>query len=221
MTRLARRALILVSICCSALTGAAQNRPDFCEPVPDALLGGMQAPYGRQVAPNGNVYCEGLLRRPIALAPTSIVSVKQDQAGNSLFEPNKIASLTWCDDSPQPVHVQLRSLKSPMFALDAMNKVKFDWRTDLIARWQPNWTDIAALGIRQATIGGQTYKLVVPRRSCAGYSVSYSFMVQSKTPILLTTALIEPIEPSNPLETVKRLWVRLVRSPLDTSANPR
>ena len=203
MMKLACRALIFVSVCCSGLTGAAQDRPSFCEPVPDALLGGLQAPYARQVAPDGSPYCEGLLRRPIFLPPPSVVSVKQDQAGNYLFVPNKIGSLTWCDDSLESVHVRLRSLKSPMFALDAMNKAKFDWRTDLIAKWQPDWNNIAALGVREAAIGGQTYKLVVPLRSGAGYSTSYSFIVQSKTPIHLTTALIEPLQPPTQPEAVK------------------
>jgi hypothetical protein len=199
MMRLALRALMYVSICCSPLPGLAQDRPAFCEPVPDALLGGLQAPYARQVGPNGDVYCEGLLRNPIALPPTSVVSVKQDQAGNSLFAPNSMASLTWCDDSQKPVRLRLRSCKSPMFALDAMHTGKFEWRTDLIARWQPDWRNIAALGIREDTIGGQTYKLVVPLRNGAGYSNSYSFIVRSKTPLHLTAALIEPLQtPSHP-----------------------
>lgn len=193
--RLAMHTVIFVSICGSALAGAAQDRPAFCEPVPDALLAGLQAPYARQVAPDNNVYCEGLLRNPIALPPISVVSVKQDQAGNSLFVPNRVASLTWCDDPKEPVHVRLRSFKSPMFALDAMHTVKFEWRTDLIAKWQPDWTNIAALVTREVAIGGQTYKLVVPLRNGAGYSSSYAFVVRSKTPLHLTTALIEPLEP--------------------------
>jgi hypothetical protein len=205
--RLATHTVIFVSICCSALPGAAQNRPEFCEPVPDALLGGLQAPYARQVAPDNSVYCEGLLRNPIALPPTSVVSVKQDQAGNFLFLPNRIASLTWCDDPQKPVRVRLRSFKSPMFAMDAMHAGKFEWRTDLIAKWQPDWRNIAALGIREDTIVGQTYKLVVPLRNGAGYSSSYSFIVRSKTPLHLTTALIEPLEPPNKPELVKVTFV--------------
>src|SRR5258708_7156832 len=105
MVRVAIQIAILVSVCCPALVATAQNRPAFWEPVPDALLGGLQAPYARQVGPQGDVYCEGLLRTPIALPPTSVVSVKQDQTEISPFVPNKTASLTWCDDSPEPVHV--------------------------------------------------------------------------------------------------------------------
>jgi hypothetical protein len=90
-----------------------------------------------------------------------------------------------------------------MFALDALSKVKFDWRTDLIAKWQPDWMNIAAMGIRDATIGGQTYNLVVPLRNGAGYSASYSFIVQSKTPIHFTIALIEPVQAPNQPEAVK------------------
>ena len=137
MMRLAIHTVILVSVGCSALAAPAQDRPAFCEPVPDALLGGLQAPYSRSVAPDGSVYCEGLPRNPIALPPTSVVSVKQDQVGNAVFVPDKMASLTWCDDSHESVHLRLRSFKSPMFALDAMKTVKFEWRTDLIAKWRP------------------------------------------------------------------------------------
>ena len=207
MIRLAIQIAMFISICCSALAAAAQNRPDFCEPVPDALLGGLQAPYARQVGPEGDVYCEGLLRNPIALPPTSVVSVKQYQVENFPFVPNKTASLTWCDDSQEPVHVRLRSFKSPMFALDAMKSVRFEWRTDLIAKWQPDWRNIAAIGIREATIGGQIYKLVVPLRDGAGYSSSYSFIVRSKTPIHLTTALIEPLQAPNQPEAVNVTFV--------------
>jgi len=207
MMRLANHTMIFISICCSALPGAAQDRPAFCEPVPDALLGGLQAPYARQVAPDNNIYCEGLLRNPIALPPTSVVSVKQDQAGNCLFVPNRIASLTWCDDPQEPVHVRLRSFKSPMFALDAMHTHKFEWRTDLIAQWQPDWRNIAAIGIREANIGGQTYKLVVPLRNGAGYSSSYAFVVRSKIPLHLNTALIEPLQPPNQPEAVAVTFV--------------
>lgn len=207
MMTLARRIVIFVSICFSALAGAAQDRPAFCEPVPDALLGGLQAPYARQLAPDNNVYCEGLLRNPIALPPISVVSVKQDQATNSLFAPNKVASLTWCDDPKEPVHVRLRSFKSPMFALDAMHKVKFEWRTDLIAKWQPDWKNIAAMGTREATNGRQTYKLVVPLRNGGGYSSSYAFVVRSKTPLHLTTALIEPIQPPNQPELINVTFI--------------
>lgn len=205
--RVAIQIVIFGSICCSALPGAAQNRPAFCEPVPDSLLGGLQAPYLRRVAPDGSVYCEGLLRNPIALPPTSVVSVKQDQVGNPVFVPDKMASLTWCDDSQESVHVRLRSFKSPMFALDAMKTVKFEWRTDLIAKWQPDWNNIAAMGIREATIGGQTYKLVVPLRNGPGYSSSYSFVIQSKAPVHLTAALIEPVQPASQPEVVNVTFV--------------
>jgi hypothetical protein len=195
MMKLARRALMFALVCCSALTSAAQDRPSFCEPITDALLGGLQAPYARQIAPDGTAYCEGLLRTPISLPPPGVVSVKQDQEGKFLFVPRKTASLTWCDDSTEPVHVQLRSLKSPMFALDAMNKVKFDWHGDLIATWQPDWANIAALGVRETTIAGKTYKVIVPLRYGAGYSTSYSFIVQSKAAIHFTAVLIEPLQP--------------------------
>lgn len=207
MMRLAMQIVIFVSICCAALAGAAQDRPSFCEPVPDALLGGLQAPYARQVAPDNTFYCEGLLRNPIALPPTLVVSVKQDQAANSLFLPNRIASLTWCDDPQEQIHVRLRSLKSPMFALDAMHAHEFEWRTDLIAQWQPDWRNIAAIGMREAKIGRQNYKLVVPLRNGAGYSSSYSFMVRSKMPLHLNAALIEPLQPPNQPEVVAVTFV--------------
>jgi hypothetical protein len=188
-------ATFFVSIACSALAQGGESRPAFCEPVPDALLGGLQAPYARKVTPDGDVYCEGLLRNPIALPPTTVVSVKQYQSGAFRFTPGKIASLTWCDDAREAVHVRLRSMKSPTFALDAMQKGKLDWRSDLISKWQPDWTNISALAIREIAIEGRNYKVLVPLRNGQGYSSSYSFVVQSKTPLHLTLALIEPIVP--------------------------
>jgi hypothetical protein len=107
---------LLVLTYCSALAQRREERPSFCEAVPDALLGGLQAPYARQVSPDGAVYCEGLLRNPIALPPTTVVSVKQYQVDDFRFIPGKIASLTWCDDDSEAVHVRLRSMKFPAFA---------------------------------------------------------------------------------------------------------
>ena len=133
----------IVLLCFPILAGAAE-RPNYCAPVADALLGGLAAPYARQVAPDGSVYCEGLLRSPISLPPPEVISVKQDQAVNS-FVRGSIAVLTWCDESPSATHVQLRSMKEPLFALDALDTGKFEWRADLIATWQPEWSQIAAL----------------------------------------------------------------------------
>jgi hypothetical protein len=165
MTREAIRIVIFAAIGCSSFTAVGQNRPAFCEPVPEALLGGLQAPYARQTAPDGNVYCEGLLRSPIALEPPTIISLKQDQTGDYTFVPGKVASVTWCDDSHELVHVRLRSVKPPLFALDAMHADKFEWRSDLIATWQPNWNSLAAIANRDSVVGGQTYKALLPLRN--------------------------------------------------------
>jgi len=191
---------ILGFICCSVLAAPAQERPAFCEKLADAFLGQQQAPYARQVAPDGSVYCEGLVRNPIALVPPSIVSVKQDQGGDSSFAPGRIATLTWCDESQEPVHVKLRSMSDARFALDAQHRTRFEWRTDLIATWQPNWKNLAALGIRETPLSGRLQDVYVPLRNGAGYSSSYSFVVQSTRPVFLTTALIQPTEPlGNPV----------------------
>ena len=78
-----------------------------------------------------------------------------------------------------------------------MHTGKFEWRTDLIATWQPDWKNLVALAIRDAVVAGKSYKVLVPLRNGTGYSSSYSFIIQSRGPLHLTTALIEPIQPSN------------------------
>ena len=146
------------------------------------------------MTPKGDAYCEGLLRTPIALPPTMVVSVKQDQAESIIFAAGRTASLTWCDDGREAAHVRLRSMKLPAFALDASDKGKFEWRTDLIAKWQPDWRNIGAMVTRETAVAGRNYKLLLPARSGFGYSSSYSFVVQSRNPLHLTLALLEPLE---------------------------
>lgn len=190
----------LMSCCCAGAIG--QALPEFCQKVSTSLLGGLQSPYARQVAPDGSVYCEGLLRRTIGMEPPLVISVKQEQSSNVTFAQGKSAALTWCDELNQPVHVQLRSIKSPLFALDAMHTAKFEWSADSIARWQPDWQDIAALGIRPGIFGGHPHDVVVPLRYGAGYANSYVFVIQSKIPLHLTKVLIEPMQA--PFEPVLR-----------------
>lgn len=174
----------------------AQSRPAFCEPIPDALLGGLVMPYAVHTAPDGTVYCEGLIRNPIALQPPTVVSLKQDQTEEPTFERDKTGTLTWCDDSNNAVRLSLRSLVNPLFALDAMHySNRFEWRTDLVAEFQPNWSMLGALGSREIPIMGHDYQVLVPLRNGNGYSSDYVFVVHSKDPIYLTKALIEPIAP--------------------------
>jgi hypothetical protein len=192
----------VIWLCFATHVQAAENRPDYCAPVSDALLGGLAAPYARQVAPDGSVYCEGLLRNPIALQPPQVVSVKQDQAVNSGFAAGSVAALTWCDESRLPVHLQLRAMKPPLFALDALHTGKFEWRADLIATWQPDWNQVAALATRGAAVEGHTHEVVVPVRMGPGYSSHYSFVVRSNTMVHLTNALIEPVNAATKPEIV-------------------
>jgi len=194
MTGSVPRTLIFAAICCSALPAISQNRPAFCESIPDALLGGLAAPYARQVAPDGSAYCEGLLRNPIALQPPSVISLKQDQSADTRFQKGQTANLTWCADAGDSIHVRLRSISIPLFALDAVHANHFEWRSDLVAQWQPDWKNLAALGSRDVLIGGHSYRVLLPLRSGTGYSSIYSFTVQSKLPIHLTSALLEPLD---------------------------
>jgi hypothetical protein len=172
-----------------------QSRPAFCEQVPDALLGGLQAPYGQHTTPDGKSYCEGLLVNPIALLPPSVVSLKQSQASVPPFASGIIDSLNWCDDPTLPVHIRLRSTKVPFFGLDALQPGTFKWRTDMIATWQPNWDNLAAIGTREVTIAGYKNTVFIPLRMGSGYSSVYSFMVQAQAPISFSKALIQPIQP--------------------------
>jgi hypothetical protein len=183
-------------VCSSAGVALGQSQPAFCEKVPDALLAGLQAPYAQETSADGKPYCEGLLVNPIALLPPSVVSLKQSQSTVPPFAAGTIVSLNWCDDPTLPVHIRLRSQKVPLFGLDALEAGSFKWRSDLIATWQPNWTNLAAIGAREVTIDGTKSTAFVPLRVGPGYSNIYSFMLQSHTPISLTKALIQPIEPA-------------------------
>ena len=196
MIRKALYVWAIAAICCPSLLATCQSRPAFCDSIPNALLGGLAAPYAPQVAPDGKVYCEGLLRNPIALQPPTVISLKQDQAAVSTFVQGNIATLNWCDDPANSIHVRLRSTTAPPFALDAEHPGRFEWRADLIARWQPEWKNLAALGSRNISLNGQSYDVLVPIRNGAGYSSVYTFTVQSKIPIHLTSALIEPLDSS-------------------------
>jgi hypothetical protein len=64
---------------------AYEDLPTFCASVSPALLGGLEAPYKQQRAPDGTVYCEGLLPKPIAIPPVRVVSVKQAQSPDITF----------------------------------------------------------------------------------------------------------------------------------------
>lgn len=187
--------IIIAILCSSGGTVLGQSRPAFCEQIPDALLGGLQAPYAQQTSPEGKSYCEGLLVKPIALLPPSVVSLKQSQVSVPPFTSGAIASLNWCDDPKLPVHIRLRSTKIPFFGLDALQPGSFKWRTELIATWQPNWNNLAALGTRKVIVAGHKYDVFVPLRIGTGYSSVYSFMLHSQTPISLSKALIQPIQP--------------------------
>jgi hypothetical protein len=77
--------------------------------------------------------------------------------------------------------------------LDALQTGKFEWRADLIAKWQPDWSQVAALATRQAPIEGHNQEVVIPIRMGPGYSNQYSFIVQSKALVHFTSALIESV----------------------------
>lgn len=194
MIRSAFHGLIVALICLSGVAQAQHDRPSFCEPIDDALLGGLEAPYARHLAADKIPYCEGLLRVPTALPPAMVVSVKQHQS-KVRFAQGKIATLTWCDGAQQLVHVKLRSLRSPLFALDAVHKSAFRWPSDLIAQWQPDWDNVAATASRRATINGHSYNVLIPVRSGIGTSASYSFVIQSAKAVHPKYALLQRLDP--------------------------
>jgi hypothetical protein len=197
-------ALILHLITSGTPSKAAEKVPGFCASVPATLLDGLEAPYERQTNLDGTAYCEGLLRKPIAIPPVRVVSVKQAQSPDLRFASGTKAVLSWCSSYPttMPVHLQLRSLKSPFFALDAEHANKFEWNSDLIARWQPIWTNIAALATGEADLNGRKTEVVFPVRQGLGYSASYQFLVHSARPILLTLALLEPAGKASKTEAI-------------------
>jgi hypothetical protein len=186
---------IVAALCFSGEIALGQSRPAFCDQIPAELLTNLQAPYAQQTSPDGKAYCEGLLVNPIALLPPTVVSLKQSQVGVPRLAPGTIASLNWCDDRTVPVHIRVRSTKAPFFGLDALQPGSFKWRTNMIATWQPNWDNLAAIATKDYPIGGHKYTVYVPLRMGVGYSGIYSFMLHSQTPLALSKALIQPVEP--------------------------
>ncbi|WP_141837908.1 hypothetical protein [Herbaspirillum sp. SJZ107] len=148
------------------------------------------------------------MRAPIAFAPLRIISVKQQQDPKPQFAVGSTALLRWCDEPNAPVHLALRSMKAPMFALDALQAGQFRWSADLIAQWQPDWNSIAARGTREIEISGQKYEVFLPLRIGLGYTNNYSFTVNGKLPVRLTTALIESISSPGPPEIIRIVSVR-------------
>ena len=195
MIRALLKMTMIAMLCTVDVATLGQSRPAFCEQIPDAMLGGLQSPYTQQTGPDGKPYCEGLLVNPIVLLPPTIVSLKQTQASLPPFVSGATASLNWCDEPTSPVHIRLRSTKIPFFGLDALEPGSFKWRTDVIATWQPRWDNLAAIGTRETTVAGHKYILVVPLRLGPGYSSVYSFMIRAQTPVTLSKALIQSIQP--------------------------
>ena len=81
------------------------------------------------------------------------------------------------------------------YALDAMHSTRFEWKTDKIASWQPNWQKLAALVDHISSIQGSNTDVFVPLRVGQGYSSDYSFILRSSSPLHLTKALLQPAEP--------------------------
>ena len=174
----------------------AQARPSFCDQIPPSMLAGLQAPYSVRTDKTGKPYCEGLLLNPIALIAPTIVSVKQAQPVPNLFSRQSTATLSWCDNSGDAVHLSLRSTVVPFFGLDAMEREPFTWPTDVIATWQPDWSRLSALATRTDTQQGRTYTVSIPLRVGSGYANSYAFLIHSKILTSFNKALVEPVAPA-------------------------
>jgi hypothetical protein len=89
-----------------------------------------------------------------------------------------------------------------LFALDGLQKEKFEWRADLIATWQPKWSLLAALATRQTSIEGKSQEIVLPVRMGTGYSSQYLFVVHSKALAHFTVALVESVDAATKPEII-------------------
>src|SRR5688500_5787593 len=69
--------------------------PTFCHVVDPELLAGVSPPYAVRTE-GGMTWCEGILRKPIAVSPLVVLSVKAGPRAHAL-EPGKPAKLVWCD----------------------------------------------------------------------------------------------------------------------------
>ena len=172
----------------------AQARPSYCEPIADGMLKALAAPYSRQIAPDGSIYCEGLIRAPIALQSLSVISIKQRQSKDVSFKAQSTASLTWCGDPKDEWHVSLRAFAQPLFALDAVHATAFVWRSEEISRFQPYWENLAALASHRVILKSVDSLVYVPLRSGRGYSSEYSFVLRAPPDIRLTKVLLQPVD---------------------------
>ena len=197
---------------CSA---SCQAGPGFCEQPQAADLRDLQAPYAQQKAPDGALYCEGLLPRPIASPPPTVVSLKQEQSDVASFKSGGVATLNWCDDPKQDVHISLRSMVIPLFALDALHSHSFNWRTDLVSKWQPNWDKFAATATRAVILGGNTYTVFIPLRIGDGHSDNYSFVLRADDSIHFSKVLLQPLKSD---ESPKVLDVAVAHGPADKTS---
>lgn len=175
---------------------AADPPSGACQSVRAADLQGLDDPYVTKVAPDGSVYCEGLLPKPIGLRAPQVVSATRDRNPNPVFMRGTMATLQWCDDPAERVHVQLRSIKPPLFALDTQAVSKFRWSADTIAKWQPDWNRLRVLATRAATVGGETIDLLVPVSSGPANADEYTLMFQSENPVYFDVAYLEPVAPA-------------------------
>ena len=190
----ARTGLVLATFvfCCAPI--AVFARPAYCDQVAEAALKELQAPYSQQTTSDGSTYCEGLLVNPIAMLPASVVSVKQRQIGTPPFTRDGHATLTWCDDSKQPVHVRLRSVAVPWFGLDAQRAGSFRWSTTLVAVWQPNWDNLTAIAEVDATVDRRKLRVVTPVRLGSGHSSEYLFLLRSASAINFSKVLVQRVD---------------------------
>jgi hypothetical protein len=174
------------------LAASGQQRPSYCDQTAAPLLQNLQTPYAVRTGPGGDQYCEGLLVRPIALAPPTVISVKQAQQVQT-FASRTMASITWCDDPVSAVHIRLRSTKVPYFGLDAFQAKSFAWPTDIIAAWQPSWDNIAAVGTRRIKVSGREYDASIPLRVGTGYANTYIFLIRARSIPSIKKAVVRPV----------------------------
>jgi hypothetical protein len=196
--------LTLILLCAGILLAQTPDpQSGVCQPVQVADLQGLDDPYVRKVAPDGSPYCEGLLPKQISLPAPQVVSAVRDQGQNPMFKKGTIATLQWCDDSTEPVHVQLRSIKPPLFALDAQAVSKFRWSANTIAKWQPDWTQLKVEATRPTALNGARINLLVPVTSDPANADTYTLMFQSEIPVYFDIAYLEPVAPAAKGTSVK------------------
>jgi hypothetical protein len=170
----------------------AQRLPSYCDQISPTQLIDVAVPYSLRTRDNVQ-WCEGILPSPAAIRLLDILSVKRVRTpAVPMFRRNDVASLSWCaPPSADEALIRVRSLASPLYALDAASPSAFQWPLRFAASLQPDWARLAVMITRPMPIDGHAVGVWLPARLATGSANDYEFIVHGDA-ATLGKVLIEP-----------------------------